>query len=108
MIGFGMASSGGTHLRPRFADHWLPADWEPVLVRLQEAMMALFCLGFAVVAFQVLAQTYAIHERSVVLQVAVWPFQAVIPVVFVIAAVRHGLYAAQPQLRPVERGGGRS
>ena len=27
MLGFGLASASGSHLRPRFADHWLPASW---------------------------------------------------------------------------------
>ena len=31
MLGIGVASAGGAHLRPQFADHWLPARFEPVL-----------------------------------------------------------------------------
>lgn len=28
MFGIGIASAEGAHLRPRFADNWLPAQWK--------------------------------------------------------------------------------
>ena len=67
MFGIGIASAHGAHLRPRFADHWLPSGWEPALIRIQEGLMALFCLGFAAVAAAVVMDSYAFGERSVVL-----------------------------------------
>ncbi len=106
MAGFGLASASGDHLRPRFADGWLPARWDVVLTRLQEGVMALFCLAFAVVAVQVVAETYSMQERSVVLRVVVWPFQVVIPAAFAVAAVRHAIYALRPQLRPSDKKAG--
>jgi len=105
MFGIGIASAGGAHLRPRFADGWLPARFEPLLIRLQDALMACFCLCFAVVAAVVVMDSYLLAERSVVLRILIWPFQAVVPVVFVIATVRHGLYAAFPSTRPAESAG---
>ena len=104
MLGFGLASADGTHLRPRFADNWLPRRWDGAITHVQELLMALFCLAFCVVASQVLAETFALQERSVVLRVVVWPIQAVIPLAFAIATVRHGLYAIWPVLRPAEVG----
>ena len=106
MAGFGLASAGGEHLRPRFADGWLPASWNPVLIRLQESLMALFCLAFAVVAVEVVTETFNIQERSVVLRVVVWPFQAVIPIAFAVATLRHAIYALHPQLRPADKQAG--
>ena len=102
MAGFGLASASGQHLRPRFADGWLPASWNVALGRLQEGVMALFCLAFAVVAFQVVTETYSMQERSVVLRIVVWPFQAVIPTAFAVAAVRHAIYGLLPQQRPAD------
>ena len=64
--------------------------------------MALFCLAFAVVAFQVVTETYSMQERSVVLRIVVWPFQAVIPTAFAVAAVRHAIYGLLPQQRPAD------
>jgi TRAP-type C4-dicarboxylate transport system permease small subunit len=104
MFGIGIASAEGAHLRPRFADRWLPRGWDPLLERLQELLMALFCLGFALVAASVVVETYELQERAVVLRNLVWPFQLIVPMVFLVAAVRHGLFAAFPQLRPAEIG----
>lgn len=105
MFGIGLASAGGAHLRPRFADAWLPTRWEPVLMRIQDGLMACFCLCFAVVAGAVVVDSYGLGERSVVLRILIWPFQAVVPLVFLIATLRHGLYAVFPMLRPQESSG---
>ncbi len=99
MVGIGVASSTGSHLRPRFADRWLPASWSPVLDGLQDALMAVFCLAFAAVAAVAVAETATLEERLVVLRWPAWPFQLVIPIVFSVAALRHGLLAAFPELR---------
>ncbi len=44
MFGLGLASAGGNHLRPRFADNWMPARWNPIIIRLQDGLMSMFCL----------------------------------------------------------------
>jgi TRAP-type C4-dicarboxylate transport system permease small subunit len=107
LAGLGIASAGGAHLRPRFADRWLPARWEPWLARLPDAGMALFALAFAAVAAAVVAETRALGDRSAVLGNLLWPLQALMPAAFLVAAVRHGLYAAWPALRPPPDGDGR-
>lgn len=100
MFGIGLASASGSHLRPRFADNWLPSSWEPALAFVQHALFALFCLAFAAVAADMVLTSYRLDERSEILRLPVWPIQAVIPLVFLIAALRHGIYAARPELRP--------
>jgi TRAP-type C4-dicarboxylate transport system permease small subunit len=100
LVGIGVASAAGAHLRPRFADHWLPASWDAALETLRDAVMAVFCAGVAAVSVMVVAETRALEERVVVLNWLVWPFQVVIPTVFLAAAIRHGLYAAFAGLRP--------
>jgi TRAP-type C4-dicarboxylate transport system permease small subunit len=102
MFGIGLASAHGAHLRPRFADGWLPARWAPGLVRVQEGLMAIFCLGFALLAASVVIDSHALGERSVVLRIVIWPIQAIIPLVFLIAAFRHGAYGVFSALRPTE------
>jgi C4-dicarboxylate transporter DctQ subunit len=104
MFGIGLASADGAHLRPRFADGWLPTAWDPWLTRVREWLMALFCAGFAAVAGSVVADSLSMGERSAVLRIVVWPFQAVIPLAFALAAVRHALYGWYPSLRPPDRG----
>ena len=100
MFGLGVASSEGAHLRPRFADNWLPKGWNPFLIRLQEAIMSLFCLLFAIIAFQVVIETFNDNVQSIVLRIAIWPFQAVIPIAFLMTSIRHLLYAIDPSQRP--------
>ena len=104
MVGIGLASADGAHLRPRFADGWLPARLNPLIERLSEGLMAAFCLGFAWVAFGVVSETFVLQERSAVLRTLVWPVQAVIPLVFGLATIRHGIFALYPGLRPAPSG----
>jgi TRAP-type C4-dicarboxylate transport system permease small subunit len=103
IVGIGVASSHGAHLRPRFFDGWVPARHEATMTRLQEALTALAFLGLAWVAWRVVAETIELDDRSVVLRWAVWPIQLVLPLAFVIGTLRHGLYALWPEHRPVER-----
>lgn len=100
MVGFGLASQSGKHLRPKFADGWMPARWEPAIVRLQEWGMAAFCLTFAVVATGVVMETYALAETSRMLRLPIWPMQSIVPLAFYVAAVRHGIFALYPDLKP--------
>jgi C4-dicarboxylate transporter, DctQ subunit len=101
MVGLGVASATGAHLRPRFADGWLPARFNGVLERLQELLMALFCLAFAGLGVDIVFETWRLGEVSPALGNPVWLVQLVVPLAFAVAALRHGLYALWPALRPV-------
>lgn len=100
MVGIGVASASGAHLRPHFADGWLPVSWAPVMGRVQDGLMALFFIGLALVATLAVAETRLLGDRSANPRLLVWPFQAVLPVAFLLACLRHGLYAAFPATRP--------
>lgn len=100
MFGIGLASASGSHLRPRFADGWLPARWEIQLAFLQHALFALFCVAFAIIATDMVITSVRLDQRSEILRLPVWPIQAVIPLVFGVTALRHGIYAVRPELRP--------
>ena len=104
MLGIGLASAQGSHLRPRFADHWLPARWNPVLDRIADGLMAVFCGGFALLSGLVVAETAVLGERSGVLGTLVWPVQLVFPLAFGLATLRHALYALWPELSPARAG----
>lgn len=104
MFGIGLASASNSHLRPRFADNWLPKSWAPFLAHFGEVLMALFCLTFTVVAFDLVRETFQLDVRSVVLRIIVWPIQGVIPLVFALATLRHGMFALWPDLRPEQQG----
>ncbi len=101
MIGMGIASSQAEHLRPRFADRWLPASWEPFLRRLEHLFMAAFCGAFVWIAATVVTETFELGERATVLRsVPVWTIQIVLPIAFTLAAVRHLLYGVFLELAP--------
>ena len=101
MFGLGVASSESAHLRPEFADNWLPESWNPILERFQEGLMCLFCLVFSIVATQVVIETFNDDVQSMVLRIAIWPFQAIIPIAFFMTSIRNLIYTMYPNLRPV-------
>jgi TRAP-type C4-dicarboxylate transport system permease small subunit len=104
IIGIGIASADGTHLRPRFFDRVFPAHWDPALTRIQEVLTATGFAALAWIAAGVVQETMALQDRSIVLRWLVWPVQLVLPVAFALGALRHGIYALVPVLRPAERG----
>lgn len=99
-VSFGLASDARRHLRPKFADSWFPERWNGALTCAQELLTAAFCLAFAVVGVGVVMETYALGETTRMLRIPVWPMQAIIPLVFFIAAIRHSIFGLIPDLRP--------
>ena len=106
IIGIGLASADGTHLRPRILDHIFPASWDAALTRVQELLTALAFAVLAWIALTVVLETIELDDRSVVLRWVLWPVQASLPLAFAVAALRHGIYAWRISLRPQERGEG--
>lgn len=104
MAGFGLASSDGAHLRPRFADNWLPGAWSDWIETGQHAVMSAFCLGAAGLSAAVVFGSWQLGEVSLDLFVPIWPVQSLLPLALLSAGVRHGIYAGAPQTRPTETG----
>lgn len=104
IIGIGLASADGAHLRPRVFDRLVPQRWDPMMTRIQEALTALAFAVLAAIAVMVVRETIELDERSIVLRWVVWPVQSSLPIAFAVASVRHGLFALRPALRPRERG----
>ena len=100
MIGLGIASAGGNHLRPRFADNWLPASWNPVILRLQDGLMSVFCLFAGGAGAQLTWESIQLGERSALLPILIWPILLVIPLAFFLVGTRHAIYACRPALTP--------
>jgi TRAP-type C4-dicarboxylate transport system permease small subunit len=104
-IGMGIASSSGAHLRPKFFDKHAPQKLDALFNRFTDIGFALFCLGAAALCLHITRESVALQETDPVLQWQIWPFQVFLVAAFVLAAVRHGLYAAFPALRPADAGG---
>lgn len=100
MFGVGLASGSGSHLRPRFADRWLPAAWDPVVDRIGELVTAIFCGAFAALVVALAYESGRFGEQSAILRLPVWPMQLVIAIAFALAGLRHVAYAVWPRLKP--------
>ena len=100
MFGLGLASAGGQHLRPRFADNWLPARWQPLILRLQDGLMSVFCLFASVAGALVTREAITLAERSTLLPVLIWPILLTLPLAFLLVGIRHAIYACIPATAP--------
>lgn len=104
LAAFGIATATRSHLRPRFADRWLPRSWERWMPRVADALAALALLALAILAAGMVATTAALAERSPVLGVPLWPLQSALPLALAISSLRHAAYARWPALAPAESG----
>ena len=104
MAGVGLASASGAHLRPRFLDDMFPASWNNALGFLQHFVMALFCVAIGWVSLTVVVDSYRLGAVEITLFWPVWPVQALLPLAFFSAALRHLIYAACKTLRPPDSG----
>ena len=100
MFGLGLASAGGNHLRPRFADNWLPSRWSPVVTRLQDGLMSIFFLFAAGAGAQLTWESIRLGERSTLLPVLIWPIMLALPLAFFLVGIRHAIYTRYPALSP--------
>lgn len=104
-VGMGVASSAGSHLRPRFFDALAPKALDATFERFTDAGFALFCVGAAYLSWRITRESVQLEETDPVLQWQIWPFQMVLIAAFVLATLRHSIYAAWPALRPAHSGG---
>jgi TRAP-type C4-dicarboxylate transport system permease small subunit len=104
-IGMGVASAHGAHLRPRVFDRFVPASWNGLFDRFTDLGFALFAGGAAWLCWRMLQESIELAETDTVLPWPIWPFQGFLVAGFLLALVRHGLYALYPALRPAAQGG---
>lgn len=99
--GFGLATTKDEHLRPRILDSLLPDKWDPIITRCQQLFLSLFYFAVVITACVVIFKTYQLAEKDDVLGWPVWPLQSLIPLAFMMAAIRHAIYFFRPALIPV-------
>ncbi len=102
--GFALVTAEGGHLRPQFADSWLPKAWEPWLLRLADVISAAICLFLAWYAWDFVMENRRLEERGMAIPILVWPIQLILPWMFFSSALRYLAFAAFPPLRPAEKG----
>ena len=103
--GFALVTAQGGHLRPQFADKWLPASWEPVVLRVADLISASICLALAWFAWDFVMENRRLEERGMAIPILVWPIQLILPWMFASSALRYLVFAAFPPLRPEQKSG---
>ena len=98
-LGLTLATSDNAHLRPGFMD-FVFRRWERTVVRLGDAISALFFFAAAYVAWTFVAISMEAGDRAPVLYFFVWPLQLVIPYACASAGLKHFAFAIRPDLKP--------
>lgn len=99
-LGLTLATAANSHLRPQFTDGWWPEAWQGRVERFGDLLSALLFLGIGVVATSYVMDTYANHDRAMVIYWSLWTIQIIIPYAFYSSALRHLVFAARPDLKP--------
>jgi len=103
LLGFALVTAETGHLRPRFADGWLPKAAEPYIDRLADIISAVICIGLGWYAVDFVRNSAALGERGMAISIVVWPIQTVLPWMFLSSALRHVCFAVWPALKPVPK-----
>ncbi|KZL10793.1 TRAP transporter small permease subunit [Pseudovibrio sp. Ad26] len=102
MLGLGLATSSGTHIRPKVTDHLLPEAWKNLLLRLGDGLSGAFFLLAAYVSFELVRSSYEIGFLVPVVDWPLWWFQTIMPYAFCSNALRYFGFMLLPSLRPEE------
>jgi TRAP-type C4-dicarboxylate transport system permease small subunit len=103
IVGFALVTAENGHLRPRFADGWLPRALEPYMARFGELLSAAICIFLGLYAIDFVASSRELGERGMAIPILVWPIQLILPWMFFSSAVRHLVFAAFPSLKPAPK-----
>ena len=96
-IGIALASDGKQHLRITVFD----VSWrslEPIRESVDYAVSGILLLGFAWYGYLFALSTFELNERTVFLDMPLWPAHAAIPYAFFSYALRSFLLASWPDL----------
>lgn len=103
LVGFGLITAESGHLRPRFADGWLPQRAEPVVGRVADIISACICVFLGIYAIEFVRSSHALGERGVGIEILLWPLQLILPWMFLSSAFRYICFAAKPALKPAQK-----
>ena len=104
LVGFALVTAERGHLRPQFADGWIPARFDRSFDRFAELLSATICIVLGVYAAWFVQSSAQLNERGLAIPILVWPIQLILPWMFFSSAVRHLIFATWPALRPEPKG----
>ena len=96
LVGFALVTSEAGHLRPQFADKWLPRALDPYMDRIGDAVSALICIGLGYYATDFVLNSIRLGERGMAIPIKVWPIQLILPWMFFSSALRHLVFTGFP------------
>jgi len=103
-MGMGLAAGQNKHLRPRFADNWLPPTWQPYIARISDLVSALLFFSMGMVCLELVLTTYQWQDQASMINIPLWTIQWVMPYGFFSTALRYGAFSMSPDLKPQEAG----
>ncbi len=98
-LGLTLATSDNAHLRPGFMDFVFKGR-EATAIRIGDAISCLFFIAAALVAYTFVSVSMEAQDRAPVFYFVVWPLQIIIPYAFLSCALKHGIFALRPELKP--------
>lgn len=101
-LGLGLAAAQGRHLRPRFADALVPKRFEGLAMRIGDTIMCAALACFAWIAVHFVLEAREFEDMARIIEIPLWYLHLIVPYAFATTALRHGLFAAFPSLRPEE------
>lgn len=104
LIGFALVTSENGHLRPQFADKWIPDSLTPYIDRIADWISVIVFVGLGIYAVDFVLSSYRLDERGMAIPISVWPIQLILPWMFFSSALRHAAFALWPALRPIPQG----
>jgi TRAP-type C4-dicarboxylate transport system permease small subunit len=99
-LGIGIATATGAHLVPRVGFKLIPAKYNDAMNRFADVLTGALCCVVAYYGYEYVMSSKMTGIRASGLDVVVYPFQTVIPLGFLSAALRYFVYAVNPSLRP--------
>lgn len=103
-LGIGLATHAGMHLRPQFADGWIPTQFEPAMKRVAPMVTSVLFFFLSVLSYFYVYETFEYGQLAPVLDWPMWLIQLVMPYAFFSNGVRNLIYALQPDLLPKPAG----
>lgn len=97
ILGLTIAVGNNAHFRVGFADNILPFAW---VGRVGDLISALLFLGLCWYSIEFVSESKQFNEKAEVIYIPLWPIQAIFIYGFGSAALRHLVFAMQPELKP--------
>lgn len=100
LIGIGVAVALNTHLRPSVLDHAIPSQFDPITVRLGNAVSASVLFAGAYFGALLVLENKAMGFTTPPLKLEIWIAQLALPYGLASAGLRYLIFTFNPSLQP--------